>query len=203
MLSDTRPCPSCVCSTIVPLTASLTTPVYEHSLTTPPPPLAGGQVKISRKGVPRVVWERRKASDDPDKPPTVDFIPFLTVSRSLGDFWSWCERMQQFVVSPHPDVGVHPLDPTHQKFIVLASDGLWDVMSPQDVVDFVWVHVSVRCPYKICDLRVTTWGPCIEVQVVNLRFRARIGDGQRGVHFAPNQLIHAVYCSPCLWPYIT
>ena len=95
-------------------------------------------MKISRKGVPRVVWERKKMSDDPDKPPTVDFIPFLSVSRSLGDFWSWSERTQQFVVSPHPDVHVHPLDPSRQRFLVLASDGLWNVMSPQDVVDFVW-----------------------------------------------------------------
>ena len=97
-------------------------------------------MKISRKGVPRVVWERKKTSDDPDKPPTVDLIPFLSVSRSLGDFWSWCERTQKFVVSPHPDVFIHPLDPTYQKFLVLASDGLWDVMSPQDVVNFIWEY---------------------------------------------------------------
>lgn len=90
-----------------------------------------------------MVWERKKASDDPDKPPTVDFIPFLSVSRSLGDFWSWCERTQQFVVSPHPDVCIHPLDPTHQKFLVLASDGLWNVMSPQDVVDFICDYETV------------------------------------------------------------
>ena len=101
-------------------------------------------MKISRKGVPRVVWERKKMSDDPDKPPTVDFIPFLSVSRSLGDFWSWSERTQQFVVSPQPDVHVHPLDPSRQRFLVLASDGLWNVMSPQDVVDFVWDYETVE-----------------------------------------------------------
>ena len=44
------------------------------------------------------------------------------------------------MVSPHPDVGIHPLDPTQQRFIVLASDGLWNVMTPQDVVDFVWEY---------------------------------------------------------------
>ena len=112
-----------------------------HILSTSPPlAITGGQVKISRKGVPRVVWERKKTSDDPDKPPTVDLIPFLSVSRSLGDFWSWCERTQKFVVSPHPDVDIHALDPTCQKFLVLASDGLWNVMSPQDVVNFIWEY---------------------------------------------------------------
>ena len=85
-----------------------------------------------------MVWERKKTTDTPDQTSTVDLIPFLSVSRSLGDFWSWSERTQQFVVSPHPDVCVHTLDASKQKFIVLASDGLWNVMTPQDVVDFVW-----------------------------------------------------------------
>lgn len=85
-----------------------------------------------------MVWQRKKKSEDPDKPPTVDLIPFLSVSRSLGDYWSWNEHTQQFAVSPHPDVYIHSLDPSTQRFIILASDGLWNVMSPQDVVDFVW-----------------------------------------------------------------
>ena len=99
----------------------------------------GGQVKV-KNGVPRVVWEKNEPSDDPDKPPTIDFIPYLNVSRSLGDFWSWSDKTNQFVVSPHPDVGVHPLDPAHQRFLVLASDGLWNVMTPQEVVNFVWEY---------------------------------------------------------------
>jgi len=78
-----------------------------------------------------VVWERRRSSNTPNEEDTVDFIPFLSVSRSLGDFWSWSEQTQKFVVSPHPDVSVHPLDLTTQRFIVVASDGLWNVMSPQ------------------------------------------------------------------------
>lgn len=97
-------------------------------------------MKISRKGVPRVVWERRRRSNTPNEEDTVDLIPFLSVSRSLGDFWSWSEQTQKFVVSPNPDVTVHPLDPATQKFIVVASDGLWNVMSPQEVVDFVWSY---------------------------------------------------------------
>ena len=86
-------------------------------------------------------WSGRP-SDDPDKPPTIDFIPYLNVSRSLGDFWSWSDRTYQFVASPHPDVGVHPFDPAHQRFLVLASDGLWNVMTPQEAVDFVWEYTA-------------------------------------------------------------
>ena len=97
-------------------------------------------MKVSRKGVPRVVWERRRPSTDPGEEDTIDLIPFLSMSRSLGDFWSFNEQTQKFVVSPNPDVQVHSLDPSTQKFIVLASDGLWNVMTPQEVVDFVWAY---------------------------------------------------------------
>ena len=78
-----------------------------------------------------MVWERMTPSDDLDKPPSI------SVSRSLGDFWSWSDRTNQFVISPHPDVGVHPVDPAHQRFLVLASDGLCDVI---EVVDFIWEY---------------------------------------------------------------
>ena len=117
---------------------SLSLPSILPQIPSSSPP--GGQVKISRKGVPRVVWERRRSSNTPNEEDTVDLIPFLSVSRSLGDFWSWSEQTQKFVVSPHPDVSVHPLDLTTQRFIVVASDGLWNVMSPQEVVDFVWSY---------------------------------------------------------------
>ena len=88
----------------------------------------------SRKGVPRVVWERKRADSDSQ----VDMLPFLSVSRSLGDFWSYNSRTQKFVVSPTPDIKVLPLNPKVQKFVIIASDGLWNVMTPQEVIEFVW-----------------------------------------------------------------
>ena len=91
---------------------------------------------VSRKRVPRVVWERRRNGTPSGE--QVDFIPFLGVSRSLGDFWSYCPRSGEFVVSPKPDVHVHTLNPKVQKFIIIASDGLWNVMSPKEVVEFIW-----------------------------------------------------------------
>lgn len=89
----------------------------------------------SRKGVPRVVWRRPRKFGEEEK---YDSIPFLSVSRSLGDFWSFNPRTNSFTVSPKPDVCVHPLNPKEQRFIVIASDGLWNVMSPDEVVRFIW-----------------------------------------------------------------
>ncbi len=104
---------------------------------------------LSRKGVPRVVWQRErkvkilKLQETTDGPASTsltvfDTIPFLSVARSLGDFWSFSPATNEFVVSPCPDVHVLPLEPKNHKFLVLASDGLWNVMTPTDVVQFIW-----------------------------------------------------------------
>lgn len=88
----------------------------------------------SKTGVPRVVWRRlRKPGED-----VYDSIPFLNVSRSLGDYWSFNASTQHFTVSPKPDVHVHPLNLKEQRFVVVASDGLWNVMSPEEVVRYIW-----------------------------------------------------------------
>ena len=102
---------------------------------------------LSRKGVPRVVWERQRSGSDDKDTEQFDLVPFLSVSRSLGDFWSFSRKTKNFVVSPKPDVHVHPLDPSEQKFIVVATDGLWNVMSPQEVVEFIWdyEHDDQKC----------------------------------------------------------
>lgn len=57
----------------------------------------------------------------------------LAVSRSFGDL-----RMKDPspVVSAEPEITVVPLTPNDQ-FAILASDGLWDVLSNQDAVDIV------------------------------------------------------------------
>lgn len=57
----------------------------------------------------------------------------LAVSRSFGDL-----RMKevQRYVSAEPEMNVWQLTP-EDKFIVLASDGLWDVLTNQEAVDFV------------------------------------------------------------------
>lgn len=56
----------------------------------------------------------------------------------LGDFWSYNSEKEEFVVSPVPDITVIKLDKTKHRCIVLATDGLWDVMEyPEEAVKFV------------------------------------------------------------------
>ena len=55
----------------------------------------------------------------------------LAVSRALGD------RLERPFVSSEPDLTIMKRNKDEDRFVVLASDGLWDVMTSQDVVDFV------------------------------------------------------------------
>lgn len=98
----------------------------------------GGAV-IAKSGVNRVVWERPKLNHNgPVRRSTeLDRIPFLAVARSLGDLWSWNAKTQAFVVSPDPDVAVHDLNKSGARFIVLASDGVTNMIKPNDCVQMV------------------------------------------------------------------
>lgn len=99
----------------------------------------GGQV-LSRNGVPRVAWERpvHHGHKGPVRRSTQrESVPFLAVSRALGDLWSFNYYRSEFIVSPVPDVRVHKLTPGVDKFLIIASDGLWGVMKVDEAVKFV------------------------------------------------------------------
>ncbi|XP_077338264.1 protein phosphatase 1D [Lithobates pipiens] len=95
----------------------------------------GGSV-INKSGVNRVVWKRpRLTHNGPVRRSTIiDQIPFLAVARALGDLWSYDFYSGEFVVSPEPDTSVHTIDPQKHKFIIIGSDGLWNMVSAQDSV---------------------------------------------------------------------
>ncbi|XP_023679129.1 protein phosphatase 1D [Paramormyrops kingsleyae] len=95
----------------------------------------GGSV-IKKSGVNRVVWKRPRLSHNgPVRRSTViDQIPFLAVARALGDLWSYDFYSGEFVVSPEPDTSVLTLDPLRHRYIILGSDGLWNMVPPQDAV---------------------------------------------------------------------
>lgn len=66
---------------------------------------------------------------------------FLAVSRAIGDRdyknWGAKKYFEDDLVSAVADVHVQQLDPTQDDYLILACDGVWDVMSSQDVVTFV------------------------------------------------------------------
>ena len=56
---------------------------------------------------------------------------------SLGDLWSYDYSTETYVVSPDPDVAVLPLDPSKHRCLILASDGLWNMLTPEETVHMV------------------------------------------------------------------
>jgi len=59
----------------------------------------------------------------------------LNVTRAMGDFWSKKFATKEFMVSPEPDVSEHSMDSA--QVIFLATDGVTDVLSDQEVVQ-IW-----------------------------------------------------------------
>jgi serine/threonine protein phosphatase PrpC len=59
----------------------------------------------------------------------------LAVSRAFGDF-EYKEEGKQHIVTVEPDVREFTVD-ADTEFLVLACDGIWDVLSNQDVCDLV------------------------------------------------------------------
>ncbi|KAK0417757.1 hypothetical protein QR680_013191 [Steinernema hermaphroditum] len=62
----------------------------------------------------------------------------LALSRALGDFvfkGNTSKSAEEQVVTAYPDVTTSEVTKDHE-FIILACDGIWDVMSNQEVVDF-------------------------------------------------------------------
>lgn len=98
----------------------------------------GGRV-ASTNGVPRVVWKRavQNAPLTNGTSKQYEYVPFLAVSRALGDLWSYDFDKSEFIVSPEPEIQAIDIIPGYHKFIVIASDGLWGVMNGNQAVDIV------------------------------------------------------------------
>ncbi|KAH6932030.1 hypothetical protein HPB50_002582 [Hyalomma asiaticum] len=98
-----------------------------------------GGLVMNKSGVDRVVWNRPCVGHrGPVRRSThFDKIPFLAVARSLGDLWSYNYTAGKFVVSPEPDVSVVKLDTRRDRCIVMASDGLWNMVDITEAVRYV------------------------------------------------------------------
>lgn len=60
--------------------------------------------------------------------------PDSRVFSKTGDLWSYDFYSGEFVVSPEPDTSVVTLDPKRHRYIVLGSDGLWNMVPPQEAI---------------------------------------------------------------------
>lgn len=84
----------------------------------------------------------------------------LAVSRALGDYeyknvdnMGPCEQL----VSPEPDISDLDRDVASDEFLVLACDGIWDVMTNEDVCDFVRHQMRLTDNLEeVCNLVVDT-----------------------------------------------
>lgn len=90
----------------------------------------GGSVYVKDSGVARIYWQGTLTSK---------LLPRPNLSRSLGDLWS-CTEKKEYIMSPIPHTFTHFVT-DDDLFYVIASDGVWDVMEPQEVVEII---------YRIC-----------------------------------------------------
>ena len=105
----------------------------------------GGNV-LCKGGVHRVVWNRQKflhTSSNGNRyeqtKTTIEYeqIPFLAISRALGDLWSFNRETNLYSVSPEPELTVIEIDPNKHRCLILASDGLWNMITPEVAVEIV------------------------------------------------------------------
>ncbi|XP_049911824.1 protein phosphatase 1D-like isoform X1 [Epinephelus moara] len=110
---------------------------------------------IKKSGVNRVVWKRPRLSHNgPVRRSTViDQIPFLAVARALGDLWSYDFYSGKFVVSPEPDTSVVTLDPRKHRYIILGSDGLWNMVPPQEAISMCQNNDEAMAPCGVSSAR--------------------------------------------------
>lgn len=82
----------------------------------------------------------------------------LALSRALGDFvFKKNEKKspEEQIVTAYPDVIVKNITPDHE-FVLLACDGIWDVLSNEEVVEFVRARIAAKMePEQICEELMT------------------------------------------------
>ncbi|KAJ4833271.1 hypothetical protein Tsubulata_013199 [Turnera subulata] len=78
--------------------------------------------------------------------------PGLAMSRAFGDF-----LLKNHGIIALPDISYHRLT-SNDQFIVLATDGVWDVLSNKEVVSIVWAADSEQGAAKaLVDAATAAW----------------------------------------------
>lgn len=82
----------------------------------------------------------------------------LALSRALGDFkfkQNKKVKAERQIVTAYPDVEIHPINEDWE-FVLLASDGIWDVMTNDDVVRLCLRRIEMGIPpEQICEELMT------------------------------------------------
>lgn len=82
----------------------------------------------------------------------------LALSRALGDFVfkkNETKKPEDQIVTAYPDVDMKDITADHE-FIVLACDGIWDVLSNEEVLEFVRSRIAQQIPPEIiCEQLMT------------------------------------------------
>lgn len=72
----------------------------------------------------------------------------LALSRALGDFVfkrNETKKAEEQIVTALPDIEIKDITKDHE-FLVLACDGIWDVMSNEEVLEFVRTRIAQSIP---------------------------------------------------------
>jgi len=81
-----------------------------------------------------------------------EFLPGLAMSRAFGDF-----LLKDYGIIAVPDVSHRRLTSKDQ-FIVLATDGVWDVLSNNEVASIVWEAESAEAAARaVTETATATW----------------------------------------------
>lgn len=89
----------------------------------------------------------------------------LGVSRSFGDFKYKNEKKYgplEQMISPEPEFYIKMREPSIDEFLVIACDGVWDVMSFEEVCDYVYSQIR-KIPSR--DLK------CVADEIVDMCLR--------------------------------
>jgi len=102
--------------------------------------LAGGDVvlfggwRVGPAGTKQWLEDARKARLDGQEVSLLAQPPMLAVTRAFGDRTF---KDPDMLVTAEPELGVHTIT-SRDSFIILACDGLWDVLSNDEAVEFVY-----------------------------------------------------------------
>ena len=88
----------------------------------------------------------------------------LAVSRAFGD-----RSLKEFII-PDPDVRRHEIDPASDECVILATDGLWDVVSNEDAIKIAReIEDAERAATRLCEVAYER-GSFDNVSVIVVRF---------------------------------